>query len=109
MAFLTREHGNSPNMQQTLEQNLDSVLEVLHRYYGLFNAVFTYYAALGSGSPFLIQLNWFTSFLEDAKIPDNESKFIKRSDCDTMFIMVSGGEGRSPRVSWVGCALVGAW
>ena len=32
-------------------------------------------------------LNAFTSFLEDCSIPDNESPSVKRSDCDTIFIV----------------------
>jgi len=56
-AYLTREHGASPSVQP-LEASLDSVLDVLQRFYGVFDGAFTYYAALGSGSPFLMQLNW---------------------------------------------------
>lgn len=47
---------------------------------------FTYYASLGSGSLGGLQLNEYTEFLENCKIPDANSKSIKRSDCDTLFI-----------------------
>lgn len=32
-------------------------------------------------------LNSFTTFLDDCQIADSESQFIKRSDCDTIFIV----------------------
>jgi hypothetical protein len=35
---------------------------------------------------FTLELNDFTSFLEKCGIPDNESQFVKKSDCDTLFI-----------------------
>jgi hypothetical protein len=34
-----------------------------------------------------MSLNPFTTFLDDCQIPDPESQYIKRSDCDTMFIV----------------------
>ena len=34
-------------------------------------------------------LNAFTSFLDDCGIPDPDSQYIKRSDCDTIFIVAN--------------------
>ena len=42
-------------------------------------------------SPRQMSLNAFTSCLEDCCIPDNESQFCKKSDCDTLFIVAKGG------------------
>lgn len=44
-------------------------------------------ASIGSGSPYHIQLNPWTMFLDAANIPDADSPYIKRSDCDTLFIV----------------------
>jgi hypothetical protein len=52
-------------------------------------AAFTYYAAQGGNDPYHLPLNAFTSFLDDASIPDPESSNIKRSDCDTIFIVAN--------------------
>lgn len=53
-------------------------------------AAFTFYAAAaGGGDPYHMSLNAFTSFLDDAGIPDAESASIKRSDCDTIFIVAN--------------------
>ncbi len=54
-----------------------------HQLYGAF----VYYASLGSGDPYHMPLNAFTTFLEEAGVPDNDSPNVKRSDCDTIFIM----------------------
>ena len=50
---------------------------------------FTFYAAQGGGDPYHLSLNAFTSFLDDAAIPDPESQYMKRSDCDTIFIVAN--------------------
>lgn len=42
------------------------------------------YYATGGNDPYHMPLNSFTSFLDDAAIPDPESLSIKRSDCDTV-------------------------
>jgi hypothetical protein len=48
---------------------------------------FVYYASMGSGDPYHLSLNSYTTFLDDCGIPDNDSASIKRSDCDTIFIV----------------------
>lgn len=45
------------------------------------------YYATGGNDPYHMPLNSFTSFLDDAAIPDPDSLSIKRSDCDTIFIV----------------------
>lgn len=52
-------------------------------------AAFTYYAAQGGNDPYHMPLNAFTSFLDDCAIPDPDSASIKRSDCDTIFIVAN--------------------
>jgi hypothetical protein len=37
-------------------------------------SMFAFYACMGSGNPFSMQLNAYSSFLETCKIPDNDSK-----------------------------------
>eukprot|EP00955_Chlamydomonas_euryale_P016509 176366-Chlamydomonas_euryale.AAC.1 len=61
---------------------------VLKQYYKQWYAAFMFYAGTGSGSdPYHMPLNSFTQFLDDCCIADSESQFIKRSDCDTIFIV----------------------
>jgi hypothetical protein len=52
----------------------------------VFYSAFLYYAA-GGNDPYHMPLNAFTSFLDDTAVPDPESLSIKRSDCDTIFIV----------------------
>lgn len=49
-------------------------------------SAFMFYAT-GGNDPYHMPLNSFTSFLDDATIPDPDSLSIKRSDCDTIFIV----------------------
>jgi hypothetical protein len=51
------------------------------------SAAFMWYAALGNSSPYHMSLNAYTAFMDDCQIPDNDSLYIKRSDCDTIFIV----------------------
>ena len=46
-----------------------------------------YYAAGGSGDPYHLSLNAFTTLLDDCAIADSDSQYCKRSDCDTIFIV----------------------
>lgn len=50
-------------------------------------SAFTFYASLGGSSPYHMPLNAFTTFLDDAGIPEADSAAVKRSDCDTLFIV----------------------
>jgi hypothetical protein len=64
------------------------VHSVLLQYYKQWYAAFMFYAGTGSGSdPYHMPLNSFTQFLDDCSIADSEAQFIKRSDCDTIFIV----------------------
>lgn len=70
-------------------QAVQQVRGMVEKNYDKIQSAFEYYAAMGSGSPFHIQLNSYTTFLEDCSIPDPESQGIKRSDCDTVFIVAN--------------------
>jgi hypothetical protein len=63
----------------------------------VFLAAFTYYAAAGGNDPYHLPLNAFTSFLDDAAIPDPDSLYAKRSDCDTIFIVANFVSDRKRR------------
>jgi hypothetical protein len=52
----------------------------------VFYSTFLYYAS-GGNDPYHMPLNAFTSFLDDCAIPEPDSLSIKRSDCDTIFIV----------------------
>lgn len=68
---------------------LKEVHDAIKRHYQLFYSAFVYYAATGGGDPYHMTLNSFTSFLDDCQIPDPDSQAIKRSDCDTIFIVAN--------------------
>lgn len=61
--------------------------EVLKEVYVKIYGAFVFYGSQGTGDPYHMSMNAFTSFLDDCAIPDNESQNVKRSDCDTMFII----------------------
>lgn len=71
----------------------------LQKHYASMVSVFNYYAAMGSGSPFFIQLNAYTTFLEDTQIPSSTSQFCKRSDCDTTFIVANYQQDKKSNLS----------
>jgi hypothetical protein len=52
----------------------------------VFYSTFVYYSN-GGNDPYHMSLNAFTTLLDDAGIPDPDSLSIKRSDCDTIFIV----------------------
>lgn len=66
---------------------LQELHDVIRKHYQQFYSGFVYYAAQGSGDPYHMPLNAYTTFLDDCSIPDAESQSIKRSDCDTIFIV----------------------
>lgn len=66
------------------KQAMAEVHDVLKRHYAAFYSMFVFYA-MGGNDPYHMPLNAFTSLLDDAGIPDGET--LKRSDCDTIFIV----------------------
>eukprot|EP00191_Tetraselmis_sp_GSL018_P024515 CAMPEP_0177627972 /NCGR_PEP_ID=MMETSP0419_2-20121207/31498_1 /TAXON_ID=582737 /ORGANISM="Tetraselmis sp., Strain GSL018" /LENGTH=1910 /DNA_ID=CAMNT_0019129181 /DNA_START=17 /DNA_END=5750 /DNA_ORIENTATION=+ len=86
--FLARENkSNTNNNKPSDEECIAQVHQVMKKFYKPFYSCFLYYASIGSGSPLHMQLNSWTMFLDSANIPDTESPYIKRSDCDTLFIV----------------------
>lgn len=69
------------------KQMLNEVHDVLLEYYQLWFSAFMYFAAMGSNDPYHMPLNAYTTFLDESMIADSDSQFIKRSDCDTIFIV----------------------
>lgn len=63
---------------------MEELRKALKENYWTLCSAFLYYAATGSGDPFHLSLNSFTSFLDEASIVDATTK---RSDCDTIFII----------------------
>jgi hypothetical protein len=47
---------------------------------------FIYYSLLGTGDIFSMQLNEYSDFIDECRIPDHDSEHCKRSHCDTLFI-----------------------
>lgn len=78
--MITRE-AKAMNDDGSMKEELRKALK--ENYWTLCSA-FLYYAATGSGDPFHLSLNSFTSFLDEASIVDATTK---RSDCDTIFII----------------------
>eukprot|EP00891_Asterochloris_glomerata_P005689 jgi/Astpho2/5689/fgenesh1_pg.00079_%23_100_t len=59
------------------------------QHYQTLSTAFMYYSCGGSSDTFHMSLNQFTSFLEDCKIADGDSQYVRRSDCDTIFIVAN--------------------
>ncbi|KAG1678758.1 hypothetical protein FOA52_012798 [Chlamydomonas sp. UWO 241] len=86
--MLCRENKSNKSNPKDDKVMLQEVHSVLLQYYKQWYAAFMFYAGCGSGSdPYHMPLNSFTQFLDDCSIADSESQFIKRSDCDTIFIV----------------------
>lgn len=68
---------------------LKEIHAIIKGSYQKFVSAFVYYSSTGGGDPYHMSLNSFTSFLDDCEIPDHESSAIKRSDCDTIFIVAN--------------------
>jgi len=79
----------------TTEQVFKDLEALLVSTYRIVAAAFVYYASLGSGSVGGLQLNEYTEFLDNCKIPEPESRYIKRGDCDTLFITADYVEDRA--------------
>jgi len=75
---------------------LEEVRRTLAKHYGAIVSAFMYYASVGTGGEFTMQLNEYSLFLEECKIPDNDRKSrAKRSDLDTIFIVCNFNEDKS--------------
>jgi hypothetical protein len=70
-----------------LPEELKEVEKVLCELRNLYFVVFMYYASTGNDLMFWY-LNQWIQFVEDCKISDNKSKFLKKSDLDRLFIAV---------------------
>ncbi|KAK9825957.1 hypothetical protein WJX74_001162 [Apatococcus lobatus] len=71
------------------EAALREVKDALAVHAETLRSVFMFYACGGSADTYHLSLNSFTAFLDDCKIPDADSPNIKRSDCDTIFIVAN--------------------
>ena len=77
-----RPHGSEVADSNTCGQ----VKAVLKKHYPRLINVFNYYCCLGSADAFSVQFNAYSEFLDDAHIPDPESKFCSENDLSTLFI-----------------------
>ncbi|KAK9816567.1 hypothetical protein WJX72_002063 [[Myrmecia] bisecta] len=68
---------------------LKEVHDMLKKHFQMLYSCFVFYGCSGGSDTFHIGLNAFTAFLDDCKIPDPESQSVKRSDCDTVFIVAN--------------------
>ncbi|CAG9462609.1 unnamed protein product [Pedinophyceae sp. YPF-701] len=85
MGMLSRENkADKDKDEKVMVRDLQAVLR---KHWALIQAVFMYFSTSGSGSVFTLELNDFTSFLDTCEIPDNDSEYVKKSDCDTVFIV----------------------
>ncbi|KAJ9524025.1 hypothetical protein QJQ45_022487, partial [Haematococcus lacustris] len=80
---------NKANSKSTKDDKtmLEEVHNVLLEVYQSWYAAFLYYAAMGASDPYHMSLNAYTAFLDECQIADSESNYLKRSDCDTIFII----------------------
>jgi len=86
-SMLAREHKGNKSTEKDEATMLKEVHDVLLEYYQTWYSAFIYFAAGGSGDPYHMTLNSFTTYLDECQVADPESPSIKRSDCDTIFIV----------------------
>jgi len=93
---MAREAKNS-DQKLTEEKNLALIKDMIKKKHKLLRKAFMFYAGMGSGDPFCLGLNSYTSFLEESNIPDRDSKQCKRSDCDTLYIVANFSTKDAPQ------------
>ena len=80
-----------------VEEQIAELFETVVGYYPYMMSIFTYYAALSISGVFHLHLNQYTQCLEEAMIPDPESKACRKSDCDTLFILCNFVENKDDK------------
>lgn len=80
------------------DDQVAELAEALVGFYGSASSIFTYYAALSVTGVFHMHLNQYSQCLDDAKIPDADSKGCRKSDCDTMFILCNYVEDKNDKL-----------
>ena len=94
--FLKREGEKVGKDVETVVAELNDIFkQVWDDLYGAF----MWYSLQGSGDPYCMQLNAFSQFTDDCKIPDSESEKCKRSDLDTLFIVANFEEDKNSALS----------
>ena len=89
-----RAHGERGDAAESAESDarVEEVGKVLWDHHTAYCATFDFYAAVGAsggtGDLSFISLNVWTQFLLDFDIVDRNSKFLKQSDLDTLFITI---------------------
>ncbi|MEW5306191.1 MAG: hypothetical protein WDW36_008675 [Sanguina aurantia] len=86
-SMLTRENKANKRDPQDDKALMVALRAVMLANYPQLYSSFVYYTATSSGDPYHMSLNAFTSFFDECSIADSDAQFIKRSDCDTIFIV----------------------
>lgn len=82
--YLQRTNGLPPAVV------MDAIMSIMRERFEVLADLFDYYAATGSATDeFTMQLNGFSLFTKDSKIVDFKSKYLKISDLDALFSLVS--------------------
>ncbi|DBA90981.1 TPA: hypothetical protein ACH3X2_004190 [Trebouxia sp. C0005] len=89
--FATMMARENKNSKAPVEDKvaLKEIHDTVRQHYELINSAFTFYPTGSSADVFHMGLNNFTAMLEDCKIADAESQYVRRSDCDTLFIVAN--------------------
>jgi len=78
------------------------IKSVLGRHYRFLYNVFSYYGAMGSAQDsFSIQYNAYSDMLDDARIPESDSKYCTMNDLSTVFVSVNFEEDKTSEESKV--------
>lgn len=80
---------------------MNKVKEVVKAKFGAIIAIFDYYATVGSGDVFSMQMNAFGEFCDVADITDTTSKLCKPKDLQTVFIATNVEDDKSTAESKV--------
>ncbi|DBA81483.1 TPA: hypothetical protein ACH3X1_007263 [Trebouxia sp. C0004] len=89
--FATMMARENKNSKAPLDDKvaLKEIHDTVRQHYELINSAFTFYPTGTSADVFHMGLNNFTGMLEDCKISDADSQYVRRSDCDTLFIVAN--------------------
>ena len=83
---------------------VDGCYAAFAEHHNMVYSMFDYYATLGSGEPFAIQLNAFTMFVEECELVDAKNPNLKKTNFDQLFLAVNAGTDNIralDRVGWL--------
>eukprot|EP00966_Prymnesium_polylepis_P175345 4057946-Prymnesium_polylepis.1 len=106
MMYALAEHNTEAFIVKNCKSStaIEDCRAVLHDFSRLIYSVYDFYASLGTGEPFTIQLNAYSRFLEETELINNKSQHVNKSAFDLLFKAVNQGSGNIhalDRIGWL--------